>query len=211
VPTAQNAPVPPPAPMSLPGARYTVRFDATWSQSSHPIDWPDDAHFSGLIGGTHNDLVTFWAEGRLASTGIRDMAERGRKSPLDQEVMDAIARGTAQFVLSGDALGRSPGSVSMTFDITAAFPRVTLVTMVAPSPDWFVGVSGLSLVENDAWVVERRVEVFAYDAGTDSGRTYRAPDQVTVPFQPISLLTVAPIAGPGPLLPIGTFTFRKEP
>ena len=31
--------------------------------------------------------------------------------------------------------------------VTTDHPRVTLVTMIAPSPDWFVGVSGLSLLD----------------------------------------------------------------
>lgn len=199
----------PTSPTPAATARYVVSFDSTWSGGSHPTDFPADAHYSGLIGGTHAAGVTFWREGQLASQGIRDMAERGRKSPLDSEVMQAIASDGAEFLLSGPTLDVTPGSASLEFDITDRFPLVTLVTMVAPSPDWFVGVSGLSLRQNGAWVSELRVDLYPYDAGTDSGPTYRAPDEETIPRQPISKLTGYPVASAGAVARFGTFTFRR--
>ena len=39
------------------------------------------------------------------------------------------------------------------------------------------------------------MELQPYDAGTDSGAIYTSPDEVTVPFQPISHLTTGPFAG----------------
>src|SRR5688572_2804232 len=56
-------------------ARYQVVFNSTWSQTTHPTNWPTGAHWSGLVGGTHNDSVHFWREGETASEGIRLMAE----------------------------------------------------------------------------------------------------------------------------------------
>ena len=94
--------------------------------------------FSILIGGTHNNQVTFWQPGQLASTGIKSMAEFGGTSDLSPEVQTAINAGTADAVILGGAIGQSPGSTSSTFTANQAFPLVTLVTMVAPSPDWFV-------------------------------------------------------------------------
>ena len=41
-------------------AQYEVEFDATWSSETHPYKFPSSPHFSGLIGGTHNEEVTFW-------------------------------------------------------------------------------------------------------------------------------------------------------
>ncbi len=157
--------VTPPPPPPAATARHRVTFQSTGSRDTHPEDWPADAHYSGLIGGTHNALVAFWQDGLLATPGIQAMAEQGRKSPLDQEVLEAIAAGTAQHVLSGDALSDSPGTVTLDFEIGVDCPRVTPVTMVAPSPDWFVGVNGMSLLEDGQWAAEPRVVLFLYDAG----------------------------------------------
>jgi hypothetical protein len=191
-------------------ATFEVVFESTWAASSHPTDFPADAHYSGLIGGTHRDTVTFWREGSPASEGIRRMAERGGKSPLDAEVMQAIAAGDAEFVLSGEALASTPGSVSLRFDVSRDFPLVTLVTMVAPSPDWFVGVSGLPLFANGDWVSDVSVDLQVFDAGTDSGRSYRSPDEDTQPRQPISRLTGYPVSEGSAAAPFGRMIFRRQ-
>ena len=209
-PAPEPLPVPPPLPPTAPtSARYVVVFESTWSAGSHPTDFPASAHYSGLIGGTHHAGATFWREGALASEGIRRMAERGSKSPLDAEVNAAIGAGTAEHLLSGPSLGTSPATTSMEFDISTTHPLVTLVTMVAPSPDWFVGVAGLSLRSNGQWVDEMRVDLYAFDAGTDSGPSYGSPDAETSPRQPIARLIGYPVASGGGVAPFGTFTFRR--
>jgi hypothetical protein len=208
-PTPSPSPSPTPLPVPDPVARYVVTFQSDWSPATHPTNWPDDAHYSGLIGGTHGSRVTFWQEGQLASPGIRLMAEQGRKSPLDQEVMTAISSGTAQFVLSGGALSGSPRSVSLEFDVSVNFPLVTLVTMIAPSPDWFIGVSGLPLLVNGQWTNETAATLFPWDAGTDSGTTYAAENLATVPVVPIHRLLGFPVAVNGTVAPFGTMTFKR--
>lgn len=210
-PTETPAPMPPaPTPEPAPAqARYRVTFESTWSASSHPTDFPDTAHYSGLIGGTHTAGATFWQAGAAASEGIQLMAERGRKTPLDMEVMNAIAAGTAEFVLSGPALDVSPGTTSMEFDVSQSFPLVTLVTMVAPSPDWFTGVSGLLLFVNGQWLDEHTVELFPYDAGTDSGVSYESANEVTDPRGIVARLEGYPVAAGDAVAPFGTFTFSR--
>jgi hypothetical protein len=188
-----------------------VTFEATWHASTHPTDFPSNAHFSGLVGGTHRSSVSFWQAGGLATEGIRLMAERGRQTPLDLEVDAAIRAGHAQSVLVGSDVPVSPGSTSLDFQVSVDYPLVTLVTMVAPSPDWFVGVSGLSLLENGDWVGERSVDLLPWDAGTDSGRTYRAADLVTSPPEPVQRLTVAPVVVDNAVPPMGRFVFRRLP
>src|SRR5688572_19766034 len=71
-------------------ARYQVVFNATWSQQTHPTNWPSGAHWSGLVGGTHNDNVHFWRTGETASEGIRLMAERGQQATLLNEIAPAV-------------------------------------------------------------------------------------------------------------------------
>jgi hypothetical protein len=201
--------VPTPAPTAAPTARYSVTFDSTWRRDSHPTDFPADPHYSRLIGGTHSSRVSFWADGASASAGIEAMAERGAVSPLDQEIEAAIGAGTAGTLIRGGALDSSPGATSVEFDVVREHPLVTLVTMVAPSPDWFVGVHDLPLIESGDWVTEKSVTLYAYDAGTDSGPTYVSPDRDTQPRQPIRRLEGDPVANGGSVAPFGSFTFRR--
>jgi hypothetical protein len=195
-----------PADLAASTARYTVRFDATWTSTSHPLDYPASAHWSPLVGGTHDGSVQFWQAGQLASVGIKDMAERGLTAPLASEVQAQIAAGHAGAVVLGGGIATGAGMATATFDITQQFPLATVVTMIAPSPDWFVGVAGVPLFTGGQWVEVAHVPLFAYDAGTDSGTNYSSPNQATVPPQPIALNPAAPFANGNAL---GSFTFTR--
>jgi hypothetical protein len=203
--------VPSPAVTAAPTARYRVTFAATWSASTHPSEIPRVPHFSGLIGATHREPQRFWDSGTLATEGIRAMAEMGRKTPLDQEILAAIAAGGAQHLLSGGSIDLSPASAVLEFEISREYPLVTLVSMVAPSPDWFVGVSALNLFDGGDWVPERVVPLRPWDAGTDSGVTFESRDRPTVPRELITRIAAGPLVVGGDVPPMGTFTFRRLP
>jgi hypothetical protein len=190
-------------------ATYKVTFTATWSEETHPDDFPAEPHFSGLIGASHNDKVSFWREGDLASPGIKNMAETGGKSPLVLEILNTILKRNAYKLISGGGIKSSPESVSAEFKVSKNFPLVSLVTMIAPSPDWFVGVDSLSLFEGDCFVDEKIVVLYAYDAGTDSGTTYTSEDEPTNPPESIFKIEGYPFFYEGELVPLGTFTFKK--
>ena len=191
-------------------AFYTVQFEAVWSAATHPTDFPGNPHFSGLVGGTHNSGASFWQSGRAASPGIQVMAETGSKEPLRSEVQAAIQAGTAFRVLSGPGLSVSPGTTSYSFESTADYPLVTLVSMIAPSPDWFVGVNGLELLDNGQWRDNVTVELRPYDAGTDSGPSYVSPNQPTSPATPISRIQGEPFLVGGNVPAMARFTFRLD-
>jgi hypothetical protein len=194
--------------VAAPGdATYEVTFDVSWSAATHPVMFPSNAHFSGLVGGTHSPAVQFWTPGTLASLGIKRMAEWGQQTTLAGEVQAAIGAGTAGSVLLGPAIATLPGSASLQFTATPSHPLVTLVTMIAPSPDWFVGVMGLDLRPGGEWVEEATAVLYPWDAGTDSGASYASGDLPTVPPVPLFAIMDTPFT-PGE--PLGTFTFRLQ-
>ena len=192
---------------SFSSATYRVVFESTWSPQTHPDPgFPGNAHFSPLIGGVHSTDVSFWTKGGLASAGIEAMAEVGATGSLSAEIQTAINDGDALTVIEGNGLGTSTGTVIIEqFPVNTNFPLVTLTSMIAPSPDWFIGVSGLSLLdEQGQWEQEVQVILFPYDAGTEEGNAYSTSNSSTSPQQPIQNLTgVAPFSS----APIGTFTF----
>lgn len=186
-------------------ARYRVTFEADWSATTHPVGFPAGAHWSGLIGAAHNDQAVIWRSGELASNGIESMAETGSKSPLSSEINSLITTGVAASLLSGGGISVSPGQVSLEFNINRTHPLVSLVSMIAPSPDWFVGVDSLALRENGAWLEELSVDLLAYDAGTDSGSNYTSGNFDTQPPDPITQISESPFDNGTPL---GRFVFE---
>lgn len=187
-------------------ARYELRFDSSWSSSTHPQDFPSDPHFSGLVGGTHDASADFWELGGTASLGIERMAEWGSKADLLAEVDAAISAGDAFSRIDGPSMPVSPGTATVEFDMHADHPLVTAVTMLAPSPDWFVGTDALDLRPGGSWVEQVTVAVSVLDAGTDSGASYTAANADTQPREPIAFKTDGPFSGSGE---VGSFTFTR--
>lgn len=190
-------------------ATYTVTLESTWSAATHPDDFPPNPHYSSLVGATHNLDVVFWQPGQLASPGLQDVAELGDASQMRAEINAAIEAGTAFAPIQGGGISSSPGSVSTSFQIHPTHPLVSLAAMIAPSPDWFVGVHDLSLITDGRWVEESVLTIVPYDAGTDSGVTYVSPNEATDPPVPISLIEGPPFVVGNSVPALGTLTFRR--
>ena len=188
-------------------ATYELTFTATWSATTHPTNFPSGPHFSGMIGGTHNSAVSFWSSGANASEGIKQMAELGAKRALRNEINQAISASNADAIVDASGLN-SPGVRTTTFEIRPPWNLVTVTSMLAPSPDWFVGVSGLDLLDaNGDWINSIEVDLFVYDAGTDSGPNYTSPNQPTNPREAIARITDSPFLVNGSVKSVGTFRF----
>ena len=155
-------------------ATYRVTFTATWSKKTHPhAGFPERPFFSPLIGGVHSDRAVYWKVGALASPGIKLMAEEGIPDGLASEVKADISRGRALGVLSSPVTTDSPGfNAIASFKVTKDFPLVTLVAMFGSTPDWFTGVSGLSLLDDQDWVEEEVIPLYPFDAGTQQNLAF---------------------------------------
>ena len=185
--------------------KYLVTVKTDWSASTHPQDFPANPHFSPFIGMVHNSESVLFEEGTLASAGIKVMAETGKTSPLDNEINALISNGTAQSLVIGGGIGVSPGSVTIELAIDSSFSLVSLVSMLAPSPDWFIAIENVDLYENGAFVEEVTVPITIYDAGTDAGITYTSADEVSMPQEKIYEITTGPTAAAS----IGSVTIKK--
>lgn len=65
------------------------------------------------------------------------------------------------------------GKTFAVFRVDPTNHLVSFVSMIDPSPDWFVGVTGLELcLRNCTWSERKILELYPWDAGTDSGATY---------------------------------------
>ncbi|MBK6942346.1 MAG: spondin domain-containing protein [Planctomycetes bacterium] len=156
-------------------AVYRVTFTSTWTDVTHPGAFPAGGHYSALVGATHRGNTRFWHKRGHASYGIEAMAEDGDPYPLAERVEARIAQGRADQVLLGSGLA-SPGSTSIVFTARRDFAYLTLVSMLAPSPDWFVGVSRLPLRAGEVWTPTIEIPLRPWDAGTDQGKSFNSDD-----------------------------------
>lgn len=193
-------------------AVYRFTFQSTWSAQTHPTSFPSNPHYSPLVGCTHDANLVLWQPGGIATPGIEQMAETGATSVLVNELNQHVQNGVAGQALSyggAGALGNSPGTVSVTFTASPEHPQLSLVTMLAPSPDWFVGVHGVDLIQNGDWVESLVLPATVYDAGTDSGVSYNSGNADVTPHQPIAMVSTA--VGPfvGASTQVGTIMIER--
>ena len=67
---------------------------------------------------------------------------------------------------------------------------------IVPSPDWFVGVDSLDLCDGGSWREQVAVDLYPYDAGTDSGFTFSSPNFATVPQDTVTEVRAGSSLGP---------------
>ena len=160
-------------------ATYTVTFKGNWNLDSTPGGVVGGAHFTTLIGAVHNSNVTFWRVGDVATAGVERVAELGLTGTFESEVEEVDTDVKAPVKESGTS-----ATGTRTFEVTFSrtHPLLTLLSMIGPSPDWFVGVSGLSLLdESGAWQSSHTANLFPYDAGTEDGENFSLSNAPTSP------------------------------
>ena len=158
---------------------YQVTFQGNWTLASTPGGVVGGAHFTTLIGGVHGSGVSFWEPGEQASSGVEGVAELGSTGTFRSEVSGSPH--TLSVIQEGVS-GGGTGSATFNIDVTRTHPLVTLLSMIGPSPDWFVGVSGVSLLDaSDEWRQSLVVDLFPYDAGTEDGEDFSLSNPATNP------------------------------
>lgn len=84
----------------------------------------------------------------------------------------------------------TPGETSMKIMVKDKYSTVSLITMIAPSPDWFVGVDSLDLCSYDGrWRGTVIMDLLPWDAGTDNETNFQSSDMPTFPYDVIKRIT----------------------
>lgn len=180
-------------------AIYEITFTSIWNASDHGT-LPGGAHWSNLIGSNHKNENEFLEMNMLASMGIEDVAELGSNGVFTNEINTRISSNLAEHLINVTSLSNSAtGSVTLPqYQFDDEFPYLTLASMIAPSPDWFIAINSFNLREGGNWNEgdvnnEINIDLFPYDAGTEEGSSYSLSNPPTVPQENItSLVNVAP-------------------
>ena len=84
----------------------------------------------------------------------------------------------------------TPGGYTTTkIMVQNMYSMVSLITMIAPSPDWFVGVDSYDLCGMDGWKEKVTMDLLPWDAGTGEGLTYSLKTGDTMPVNVIMRIT----------------------
>ena len=84
----------------------------------------------------------------------------------------------------------TPGGYTSTkIMVQNMYSMVSLITMIAPSPDWFVGVDSYDLCGMNGWKETVTMDLLPWDAGTEDGLTYKLDNTETNPVDVIMRIT----------------------
>lgn len=174
-------------------AKYEVTFEGLWSRQTHPKDFPANewlTHFSDIIGASHSDDYRVWDYGGYASDGLRQVAEWGSTRTLESELKRQSDHIRTIIKARGLWYPNVNGKTFAVFRVDNRHHLMSLVSMLGPSPDWIVGVSAMELcLKNCTWLESKTLNLYPWDAGTDSGVTYMSANQATIPRQRITKIT----------------------
>lgn len=166
-------------------AKYELVFEGLWSRYTHPDDFPDNywlAYFSDIIGASHSNEFRMWSPDGYATDGVRELAELGMTKKLESELKQVSSK--TRTIIKAREL-RYPtlnSKTSAVFRTDRHHHLISILSKLGPSPDWMVGVSGLELCQADcSWSSQRVVNLYLWDAGTDSGTAFMASDAPTRP------------------------------
>ncbi|KAL1506661.1 hypothetical protein ABEB36_005985 [Hypothenemus hampei] len=174
-------------------AKYGLIFEGIWSKDTHPKDFPFSlwlTHFSDVIGASHERNFSFWGEGQIATEGFRSLAEWGSVRMMETELRAKAKYLRTIIKASGLWYPNVNTNTSANFKVDRRHHLISVASMFGPSPDWVVGVNGLNLcLKNCSWIPEMTVDLYPYDAGTDSGITYMSPNTETNPREKMYRIT----------------------
>ncbi|KAK3724689.1 hypothetical protein RRG08_041170 [Elysia crispata] len=177
-------------------AMYTVEFQGMWSRNTHPKGFPDEKnsfqlHWSNLVGASHSNDYRVWEYGQFSSRAVKEVCEYGSSRSLENELKENSEK--IRTVVKTEQLWgpkRILEPLNAVYTVNKKKHLLSLITMVGPSPDWCLGISGESMCgANCTWKDTVEVDLYPWDAGTDSRVTYLGRKMPTVPAERIHRLT----------------------
>lgn len=138
----------------------------------------------------------------------------GSTTTLENEINAQItAKKAWKLILPGGSPGPEAVQNGIGVEVTANFSKVSIITMLAPSPDWFIGIDSLDMCNNGTWRQTWDVTMSPpWDAGTEEGLQFSSSNAVTDPHVNIFQITndmPGAFNDPNPIQSLGEFLFKK--
>lgn len=169
-------------------AKYSITFRNFMNAGRGGPDVPALA-FSPLSGVSHSNRLSFFTVRGYADEGVAAIAKTG-DNQIFLDNAKAIKNMTA-FVRSIDSTDGPTlpwKSERVILSVDCMRPFVTVLAMLAPSPDWLVQINNMNLFNprTRSFISRHSGNLITYDAGVDSGSGFTDPSDpsLDIPTQP---------------------------
>ena len=151
--------------------------------------------FSPPVAVSHSNRVSLLTVRGLASPQVEEIAENGNNAPLVTLARSLESPGLVRSVSTADGPTGPGKSTTLTVTVDCERPFVTMLGMIAPSPDWIVQVSNRNMFSerSSRFVSWSSGDLIAYDAGVDSGREFTDPADPSLDDPTMPPKNIAPL------------------
>ncbi len=125
--------------------------------------------FSPLTGAGHSTKISLAVLRSFPSDSVIRIAEAGDNSELLAEIPALTEAGLVKSAAAAEGPTMPGTQTELEFEVDCERPYISVVGMLAPSPDWVVAVSNFMAVRYGRFVEGGHGFLFVYDAGTDAG------------------------------------------
>merc|ERR1711892_85569 len=161
-------------------AVYKLVLETHWSEEMFPKQYPQwrpPAQWSKTVGYTHNGSISLFKTGQAVSDGVRMFVEKGDSDMLERETAGSSFLDT----VFAPSIQQGEGRTETLIFVDGNNTKLSLMTAIVPSPDWFIGLASLELCQDGDWLDYARLDASPMDAGTDNGLTFTSPNWATDP------------------------------
>jgi len=157
--------------------RYRVRITGIWANP--PFVTPGNAHFSSFSGTVHSAAKPLINIASVSSPGFESLAESGNNTAMNAEnkILVESSSDVLDYYQSSGIAATGDAEFLLTFD--EEHSQFSIFTMIAPSPDWVVGLNAFDFKKTDGtWLSETeyteidKSKIAHVDAGTKTGNQF---------------------------------------
>lgn len=146
--------------------------------------------FSPMTAVTHTPRFSALVVRGFASPPVEEVCETGDNTNL---LAAAMSSGATESVVGADGPVPSGGNLTVRVTANCEHPYLTVLSMIAPSPDWIVQLSNMPLLRRGRFIRGRKGYLIAYDCGTDDGGNFTAPMDTSLDMPTDPAENIAPL------------------
>lgn len=190
---------------------YKITVSVNWQSPQFSV--PTNAHVTPLIGMIHSRNTFLWNTSGFATKGLENVAEDGDNTVMNKELDSILAtkKSLSKFTIPRPLV---TGSVDTTLKFNLYNSYISFASMIAPSPDWFMGIHDVNLLIKGKWADSLTLDINVYDAGTEEGDVFAYNNLATMPQDIIHILTPLNATvlanGNSSIAPFATIKFIKK-
>lgn len=176
-------------------ALYQVTFENLLTPENFGSLIPESGLvYSPLAGASHSNRISFFTIRGFASPQVEQIAETGQNGRFVQLAQRMkYSRGGVLHVSAANGPTMPGTNTSLYFFVDCAHPHITMLGMIAPSPDWIVQLNNRPMIRDGEFISGENGTLIAYDTGTDDGREFTSPVDASLDMPTEPQKNIAPL------------------